>query len=219
VPPSALREELVALVADRTDLPPALVASWLARPGAGRAGAGPSPPARERDGGNPDSGASSVDAHGGRAGGPGGAAAASLDAIARAERAFLAQCIAVPSEGAQALRDLDADTAFSSELTRRAARHLREHLGDPAEGIDPEDAELAKLIAGLSMNAARGRGSRAALEGESLTLELLRLERDIASARSSGSGDVAPLVARREELRHRRNRAIERAMAETQPAE
>jgi DNA primase len=221
VPPSALREELVAMVADRTDLPPALVASWLARPDAGRAGAGPSRAARGRDGTGAGSGpgAGSGDPRGGRAGTSGGPVAASLDAVARAERAFLAQCIAVPSEGAQALRDLDIDAAFSSELARRAARHLREHLGDPAAGIDPEDTELSKLIAGLSMHAAQGRGSRAALEGESLNLELLRLERDIASARSSGSGDVAPLVARREELRHRRNRAIERAMAETQPAE
>ena len=52
----------------------------------------------------------------------------------------------------------------------------------------------------------RGRSTRldGALEGESLNLELLRLERAIASARSEGRGDVAPLVARREELRHRR---------------
>ena len=33
IPSSAMREELFALVADRTDLTPALVASWLARPG------------------------------------------------------------------------------------------------------------------------------------------------------------------------------------------
>ena len=31
IPPSALREELIALVADRTDLSPALVGSWLAQ--------------------------------------------------------------------------------------------------------------------------------------------------------------------------------------------
>src|SRR5215210_4381020 len=37
VPPSATREELLALVADRVDIAPALVASWLARPGAGAA--------------------------------------------------------------------------------------------------------------------------------------------------------------------------------------
>jgi hypothetical protein len=118
-----------------------------------------------------------------------------------------------------ALAELDPDTTFAGELTRRAALHLRAHLSAPTAGVDPEDTELAALMAELSMRAAQGGGSRAALEGETLNLELLRLERDIASARSSGRGDVAPLVARREELRHRRNRAIERAMAETQPAE
>jgi DNA primase len=45
IPPSAMREELFALVADRTDLAPALVASRLARPGRGRP-ASPSPAAR-----------------------------------------------------------------------------------------------------------------------------------------------------------------------------
>src|SRR5919198_2129869 len=38
IPPSALREELLALVADRTDLSPAMVGSWLAQ-SAGRAAA------------------------------------------------------------------------------------------------------------------------------------------------------------------------------------
>jgi DNA primase len=36
IPPNAIREQLFALVADRTDLAPALVASRLARPGRGR---------------------------------------------------------------------------------------------------------------------------------------------------------------------------------------
>src|SRR4051812_7386023 len=38
IPPSALREELVALVADRTDLAPAMVGSWLAQGAAARPG-------------------------------------------------------------------------------------------------------------------------------------------------------------------------------------
>ena len=45
IPPSAMREELVALIADRTHLTPALVASRLARPARGRP-ASPSPAAR-----------------------------------------------------------------------------------------------------------------------------------------------------------------------------
>jgi hypothetical protein len=60
------------------------------------------------------------------------------------------------------------------------------------------------------------RPSEAALEGERLELELLGLEREIAAARAAGGGDVTPLVARRQELRRRRDAVWERAMAETQ---
>jgi DNA primase len=52
IPPSAMRDELYALVADRTDLAPALVASRLARPGRGRP-ASPSPAARSPASGRP----------------------------------------------------------------------------------------------------------------------------------------------------------------------
>src|SRR5919204_1345787 len=67
IPPSAMREELVGLVADRTELAPALVASWPAqgsRTAAAPAGNGPR-----------------------RAAAP--ASAAALDALGRAERSFL----------------------------------------------------------------------------------------------------------------------------------
>jgi DNA primase len=210
IPPSALREELLALVADRTDLAPAMVASWLAQ-GAVSAAAGGGVGVGGGGGGAADRGA------GGRSAAP--APFASLDAAVRAEREFLVQCLALPSAGAAALEDLDLEHAFTNELTRRAASHLRAHLDAPADRIAAEDTELAALVAELSVRAAQGRGSSAALEGESLNLELLRLERAIATARTSGRGDVAPLVARREELRHRRDRAIERAMAETHAVE
>jgi DNA primase len=49
IPSSAMREELFALVADRTDPAPALVASRLARPGRGR----PASPARADSRGRP----------------------------------------------------------------------------------------------------------------------------------------------------------------------
>jgi DNA primase len=213
VPPSALREELLALVADRTDLAPALVASWLAEPAAARAGRG-----GQRDPRPAGAAAGTSDPTGGdRSAAP--ASIVALDPVARAERDFLAQCIALPAAGAEALGALDPDEAFTSELTRRAARHLRAHLDDPTAALDPEDTALAALIAELSVRAAQGGASSAALEGESLKLELLRLERAIASARSSGGGDVAPLVARREELHHLLDRAIERAMAESRAVE
>jgi hypothetical protein len=62
------------------------------------------------------------------------------------------------------------------------------------------------------------RPSEAALEGERLTLELLGVEREIAAARAAAAGDVTPLVARRQELKQRRDAAIARAMDETHAA-
>jgi DNA primase len=211
IPPSAMREDLVALVADRTDLAPALVASWLGRGpvnGGGGSRSVGAPAARQPAGSAAAAGRSAAPAP-----------FASLDAAARAERAFLAQCLAMPAAGREALAGVDLDDAFTTDLTRRAARHLRAHLDTPAAALAPDDTELGALLAELAVRAAQSSASAATLEGESLNLELLRLERAIATARSAGTGDVAPLVARREELRHRRDRAIERAMAESAPRE
>src|ERR671931_2620639 len=141
IPPSAMREELVGLVADRTELAPALVASWLAqgsRPTAAPAGNGPR-----------------------RAAPP--ATAAALDALGRAERSFLAQCLAAPVAGRDALETLDLDTWFSSEGTRRAAAQV---LADLTNGTSsqPEDDELGKLIASLRVLSGGMPSSEAALE-------------------------------------------------------
>ena len=59
------------------------------------------------------------------------------------------------------------------------------------------------------------RSSDAAVEGERLNLELLRIEREITAARTAAAGDVTPLVTRRQELKRRRDGAIARAMDET----
>ena len=126
----------------------------------------------------------------------------------------MAQCLALPSEGRKLLEELDPIEDFATDLTRRAATHLRAHLDSPNEALPAEDEELRALIAELTVRAAELHPSRAALEADALTLDLLHLERRITAAR--GSGDVAALVARREELRHRRDLAIDRAMAETE---
>ena len=47
-----------------------------------------------------------------------------LDAAGRAERAFLAQCLASPVAGREALGDMDIDAEFSTDLMRRAAVHV-----------------------------------------------------------------------------------------------
>jgi DNA primase len=193
IPPSAMREELVGLVADRTELAPALVASWLA--------GGSQPAGATRGNGSAQRRVA--------------LAPAALDAAARAERSFLAQCLASPAVGREALGALDVDLAFTSDLTRRAALHLRERLAGGAADLPAGDDELAALIAEVVVRAGEMRPSEAALEGERLTLELLGVEREIAAARTAAAGDVTPLVARRQELKRRRDAAIARAMDET----
>jgi DNA primase len=187
---SAVRDELVGLVADRMNLAPSLVAERLA-------GGAASAPAAATSGN-------------------GGARrqAAPLDPTGRAEHAFLAQCLAAPSAGREALAALDLDAAFSSDLTRRAAAHVRERLAGGAE-VPPGDDELATLVAELVVRAGQMRSSEAALESERLSLELLSIERQITAARAAAAGDVTPLVTRRQELRRRRDAAIALAMEET----
>jgi DNA primase len=194
IPPSAMREELVGLVADRTGLAPALVASWLSQ------GSGSASP-------------------GNGAGRPAPAASpASLDAAGRAERAFLAQCLAVPDAGREALAALDLAAAFTSDLTRRAAALVRDRLEGGAVDLLPDNDALATLMAELVVRAGEMRPSEAALEGERLGLELLGVEREIAAARVAGVGELTPLVTRRQELKRRRDAAIARAMDETHAA-
>ena len=193
LPASAVRDELIGLVADRANLAPSFVAERLAgSEGAPVAAAGNG--ARRRP-------------------------AAALDPTARAEHAFLAQALAAPTAGREALTSIDIDALFTSDLTRRAAVHVRDRL---ATGADPPvgDDELATLLAELIVRAGEMRSSEAALEGEHLGLELLAVERAIAAARRGEGGELAPLVARRQELRRRRDAAIARAMDETHtPAE
>jgi DNA primase len=195
IPPSAMREELIALVADRTELAPALVASWLAQGAQSAAPGGNGSPPR-----------------------PAAVPPAALDAAARAERSFLAQCLAAPTAGREALSALDLDTWFTGDLTRRAAVHLRERLAGGAADLPPGDEDLAAIVAEIVVRAGELRPSEAALEGERLTLELLGVERQIAAARAAAAGDVTPLVTHRQDLKRRRNAAIARAIDETHVA-
>ena len=196
IPASAMREELIGLVADRTELAPALVASWLAqgaRPatggeGTGGNGASQRPPALPQP---------------------------ALDAAGRAERSFLAQCLASPAAGRAALADMDLDAEFSSDLTRRAAAHVLAQLSGGGAALPEDDDELARLIAALTVLSGGMRNSEAAVEGERLSLEVQRVKREIEVAKAAAAGDVGRLVALRQELERRRDGAIARAMEET----
>jgi DNA primase len=198
IPPSAVREDLTRLVAERTKLAPALVASWLAQPATG-AGAPPS-------------------AAGNGNGSTGPPVAAQLERPSpatggtRSERAFLGQCVVNPEAAREAIEALDLEQAFTSDLHRRAAAHLRDHAADPSAGLPEGDEELASLVAGLVVRAAGQEPSRPALQVEGLKLELAAVERRMAAARDAGSGDIAALAGRRAELKNAVDAAIVRAM-------
>jgi DNA primase len=208
--PSALREELLAHVADVVDLPPSMVSSWL--PVAGeRLSTGP--PSRGGGGGQ------------GRGGGaprrrveepPSFRSPVGPSPLARAERDFLAQCIAMPDAAAEILANLD-DAAFSNDPMRRVLAHVREHVHAPQDGIPDDDHMLVQAIAELVHRAADLAPSRAALQGQLANIELLRIDREIEAAKAAGLGGVAGLRARRDILEDRRNSLIAQAMDETAP--
>jgi DNA primase len=195
IPASAIREELIGLVADRTELAPALVASWLAQ----------GPARAEEPGATEGNGASHR-----RPAMPQPA----LDAAGRAERAFLAQCLASPAAGRDALAQMDIEAEFSGELMRLAAAHVQAQLTGGSSEL-PDDDELATLIAALTVLSGGMRNSEAAVEGERLSLEVQRVKREIEVAKVAADGDVGRLVALREELERRRDGAIARSMEET----
>ena len=189
-----------------TDLAPAMVGSWLAQ-GAGRAAR----PARGARRGRRTAGA--------RARAPAAAAPPprSLDAAARAERDYLVQCVAVPSAAAADLAALDVEAAFTDELMRRAALHLRDHADAPTDGPRPgRSARAAHGRAGRPRRARRA-ARRARCGARSSTSRSLAVRREKAAARAEGR-PVAPIDARERELVSRANRAIEQELAESQPA-
>jgi DNA primase len=200
IPASAMREELVGLVADRTELAPALVASWLAQGAAASHG----PRSSEGNGAPQRRPAMSQPA---------------LDAAGRAERSFLAQCLASPAAGRAALDEMDIEAEFSTELTRRAAAHVCAQLAGGGSALPEGDDELMRLVAALTVLSGGMRNSEAAVEGERLSLEVQRVKREIEVAKAAAAGDVGRLVALRQELERRRDGAIARAIEETHAAD
>jgi DNA primase len=138
--------------------------------------------------------------------------------VGRAERAFLAQCLATPDAGEEILAGL-GEAAFSSDFMRRLAAHLRGHLRTPAEGLPEDDDLMTRAVAALVADAAQLAPSRAALQGQLANVELLHLDRQIAAARSAGTGGIAELRARRDRLVERRDALIAQAMEESAPVD
>ncbi len=137
------------------------------------------------------------------------------------ERAFLALCIAAPEEGARALRGVDIDEHFSSEVLRRAARHLRDGdlaapMAEPAGGVTlDDDPELRGLLAELIVQAGAEEPNPGMLEVQRLQLELARLERSIQQARGQEGTDVNAIAQERAKLKVEFDRAYARVLEET----
>ena len=216
IAPSALREELIGLAAERLGVASDKLVQWLAQ--APRGGAEASG-ARRRgaDGGGASQAAAGRDAGGG--GGEGGESQEPapreplrLDAAGRIERAFLVQCIALPADGRAALAQLDPETELTVPVFRRAARLLAEHAGEASlTALAGDDEELKDMIAQLQVRAAATRPMRAALDAELLRLQLAALERELEATSAVDAGARVALVTRREQLRTE----VERRVAET----
>jgi DNA primase len=181
--PSPEREDLVRLAASRLGLSEQLAGLLTVpvSPGAGAEAAGDGAPERAR-----------------------------LDPREEEEQTFLAMCIALPERGRDALRRVDLDAHFTTARLRRAAAHLRDHIAAPIEGLAEADADLAPLMAELTLRAAREPADAQALDLQALQLEKRRIEREIAAASAEGRPEVSVLAAEKQRVQAR----IDSAMAE-----
>jgi DNA primase len=169
--PSVLRDDLLRKLADRLDVTPELVASLLPRAARGAGSSGVGPPVAPAP------------------------AEAPSDPVKRRganERLFLARCLALPERGRAALGEIDPED-FATDLNRRAAAWLRDHLDDPLTGLPPGDDELRDLLVKLQARSISDPAREAALETDLRRLQIEWLERRMAS----GTGPRAVLAAER----------------------
>jgi DNA primase len=211
VPPGAMRMELTRMVSGRLAVPESVFEQRLAA--AASPGASPRPQARTGGPGQgPPAASAAQPTNGART------PSKALHGREDTERAFLALCMAAPEEGEGALASLDIDEYFSSELLRRAAKHLR--AGDlrapMATGSLDDDPQLKALLAELVVESGRNSASNPAmLEAQRLQLELARVDRQIQRARGQQSGDVSDLARRKATVKLDFDRAYARVLEET----
>ncbi|MEX2105507.1 MAG: DNA primase [Solirubrobacterales bacterium] len=175
---SASRDDLVRRVAERLDLEPAMVMGRVvaAQPASGGA----------------DRAADQRDGRGAAA--PQPRRAAELTSRERRERALLAMCIALPTEGREYLARLT--DAHLSPSGLRAAAWLREHPEDPASNLPHDDDDLAGLITELVMLSRDEPASHESMELNFLLLEQRRLEDELAAAGERGDYERRAALSR-----------------------
>ena len=134
-----------------------------------------------------------------------------LDQGFRAERTFLALCVALPRPGARILFEIDPEQLITSELMRRAARHLAGRTQSPLADLPPDDDELARAVADLVARAGRaGQVSEDQLEHARLVLERARLERAIRRARAEQGSGIGELARQREAVLEKIRKVVAR---------
>jgi DNA primase len=132
--------------------------------------------------------------------GPAGAQP-SLTRTVRAERSFLALCVALPDQGAAVLGSIDPEDLLTSGVMRRAASHLSLHAHEPLRDLPSGDDELAHVVADLVQRAGRApQPAPESLEHARLLLELARLDRQIARARAGHELGIGLLARRRQDV-------------------
>ncbi len=124
-----------------------------------------------------------------------------LDSGSRSERMFLALCVALPDPGARALFEIDIDQLITSELLRRAARHIAGRTHSPLADLPPDDDRLARTVARVVADAGqRSSVSPDELQHARLVLERDRLDRAIRRARAEGATEIPELARERERV-------------------
>jgi len=176
---TAGREDLVRRVAERLDLDPAMVMGRVVA-------------ATPASGGREQQASSSAPSRSAAA--PPPRRQGELTSRERRERALLAMCIAIPSEGREYLARLT--DAHLSPTGLRAAAWLREHPEDPASNLPHDDSELAGLIAELTIMSREEPASHEAMELNFLLLEQRRLEGEIAAAGERGDYERRAALSR-----------------------
>ncbi len=174
LPASALRDELMRKVSGRLELPEGRLATLVAGGSASRSSSfGVATPVSD---------------------GP-----AALEQGLKTERAFLALCVALPDAGDAALSSIDPDELLTSDVYRRAARHLAGRCRTPMSDLPGDDEELARTVADLVARAGRGEDITAErLDHARLLLELARLDRAIVRARAQGGEGINDLARERQ---------------------
>ena len=135
----------------------------------------------------------------------------SVEAVASAERTFLAMCLAHGQTGRRYLEGLH-DDHFSSPPLRRVRDHLVANFDNPLAEL-PDDEALAGLITQVVFHADDQPATESVLRLTFLQLELRRTERRLRMAAQTADYDIQrALWPQREGLR----REIDELMGQTQ---